>query len=77
MIVHPDEPSFLTDIMKRLDLPEKYVELIQYILCSAGLCDYGTSPRGCFFIDRAAARQFIEKCEKYFHNHWEGADDEA
>ncbi len=36
------------EIAKRLELPEQYIELIQSIFCSAGWCEYGTSPRACW-----------------------------
>jgi len=45
---------------KPLDLDDKYVELIKYILCNAGLCDYGTSPRVCF-SNRGKLEEFLEK----------------
>lgn len=47
-------------------------EIFQEMLCVLGLCDYGTSPRGCF-----ASRKFklllpklIEKWEKYHQLYW-------
>jgi len=38
--------AFSSDIAKEKGWPEEYVELIKYILCSAELAEYGTSPRG-------------------------------
>ncbi len=38
--------AFSSDIAKECGWPEEYVELIKYILCSANLAEYGTSPRG-------------------------------
>jgi hypothetical protein len=39
---------WVTDIAEATGLSATHVELIQYILCSAGLAEYGTSPRGCW-----------------------------
>lgn len=38
--------AYTSEIAKDRGWPEEYVELIKYILCSAGLAEYGTSPRG-------------------------------
>lgn len=38
------------DIAKRLGLNESYVLLLIEALCSAGLCEYGTSPRGAWAV---------------------------
>jgi hypothetical protein len=46
------EDRFVTGLAKRFDLTPEHVELIQYLLCGADLCDYGTSPRGCFITDK-------------------------
>lgn len=40
--------KFNTDISQETGMTKAHVELIQYILCSADLADYGTSPRGCW-----------------------------
>ena len=42
--------KFMTDIASETGLTEGHVELIQYMLCDADVCDYGTSPRGCWVI---------------------------
>jgi len=54
--------KFLTGISKELKLQENYIELIQYLLCNKDLCEYGTSPRGCWFTDKG--KQFYEKYKK-------------
>ena len=43
--------KYVDNIAKNTGLDPKYVELIQYIICSSELADYGTSPRGCFLTD--------------------------
>lgn len=42
------QQRYTSDIAEKNGWPEEYVELIKYILCGAGLCEYGTSPRGAF-----------------------------
>jgi len=42
------EHLFVTELAKKLNLGQKYVELIQYAICHADLADYGGSPRGCW-----------------------------
>ena len=46
------------------------VELIQYVLCSANLCEYGTSPRACWFIDEKVADKLISDSEKQYAEKW-------
>lgn len=42
---------FMDDLATSLGLEKKYVEMIQHLLCGLGLCEYGTSPRGCWITD--------------------------
>lgn len=44
-------PCFVTDLSETLGLDRHYVELIQYLICSAEMGEYGTSPRGCWLTD--------------------------
>lgn len=63
-VIIDDRPAYVTDIAEKTGLLPKHVELIQYILCSADLCEYGTSPRGCWAIDDdrfRAAMKLIEE----------------
>ena len=64
------DKKFSTDIANDLKLPEEYVELLQAIVCSAGLAEYGTSPRGCWFDYHLCADEFIEKCNTWFKQKW-------
>lgn len=61
---------YCSDISIKLNLPEQYIELIQSILCSKDICEYGTSPRGCWFIN--TPEQYINKWKEYYKNKWEG-----
>ena len=66
------DPMFMTDIAKKLELPEIFVELVQNIICSANdLFTYGCSPRGCFPEDDKKVSEFIRKCEGYYKAMWE------
>jgi len=47
-----DNPSFNTDISTKLQLDPKYIEIIQYLVCGAGLAEYGTSPRGAWLTQK-------------------------
>lgn len=64
--------QYCSDIAKELKLPEDYVELLQSIACSAGLAEYGTSPRGAFPKDIVQLDTFIEKCDSYYGDKWGG-----
>lgn len=61
-----------TDIARRLALSPAHVELWQYIFCSADLCEYGTSPRGCFPVSDDAAKAFLENWKQYHKLAWMG-----
>lgn len=51
-------------------LPEQYVELLQSIFSSAGWCDYGTSPRGCFPSDPVSFPKIIDTWREYYRRTW-------
>ncbi len=69
------DKKYNSDIAIELDMSTSHVELIQYILCSADICEYGTSPRGCWFntyppekaID---ADEYIAKWKEYYQQKW-------
>jgi hypothetical protein len=68
--------GYVTDIVGALGLEPHYVELWQYIFCSAGWADYGTSPRGCFVVDNEAADTRIAQWRDYMARTWaEGGDE--
>lgn len=46
---------YMSDISKKLNLPEKYVELIQHVLSDMDMVDYGTSPRGAWISEKGLA----------------------
>lgn len=64
------DTSFSSNCAKHLAIDEDFVELINYIFCSALDFDYGTSPRGCWPPDEEAFKEFIEKCEKQYKKVW-------
>ena len=47
-------------------------EMFKELLCTAGLCNYGTSPRGCFPIEefKPFLRPLIERWETYYTRQW-------
>ena len=47
-------------------------EMFREILCTAGLCDYGTSPRVCFASSTFKPRlpQLIDRWREYSAIHW-------
>lgn len=64
---------FCDDIAKKHDMSPEYVELLQSIFCGADWCEYGTSPRGCWFVhDRgeAWADDLITAWEEYYQRTW-------
>lgn len=67
----PRESSrYNLDIAKETGLAPNHVELIQYLLCSADWCDYGTSPRGCFPNYGNDFAALIAAWEGYYVHHW-------
>lgn len=65
---------YSTDIAERAKLDETLVELLQEIFCSADWCEYGTSPRGCWFIEDGFGDRIITAWEAYYKRHWEGSE---
>jgi hypothetical protein len=61
--------NFVRDVARVTGLGEDHVELVQYILCSADLCDYGVSPRGAWPIDDKLD-EFIARFERYYEERW-------
>ena len=47
-------------------------EMFREMLCTKGLCDYGTSPRVCFPTEgfKQMLPEYIEKWEKYSERMW-------
>lgn len=62
--------NYSTKIAKSTGLSDHHVELWQYIFCSAGWCDYGTSPRGCFPDLEIDFDGLIAAWESYYERHW-------
>lgn len=50
----PPQSMYSSEIAQEKGWSDEYVELIKYILCGAGLAEYGTSPRGAW-IDHEVA----------------------
>lgn len=63
--------NYVTDIANKTGLSEGHVELWQYIFCSAGWCNYGTSPRGCFPDQSIDFDALIEAWAGYYRRKWE------
>jgi hypothetical protein len=64
---------YCTEIAEALGLAPSHVELLQYMFCSAGWCEYGTSPRGCWFVHDKGENfgdRLIEAWEAYYLRHW-------
>lgn len=59
------------DIWPRRD--DLGAQMLREMLCVAGLCDYGTSPRGCFPTTdfKPLLPELIERWEGYAKRHWE------
>ena len=64
------------DIAKACRMSESHVALIQYILCSADWCEYGTSPSSCFPNGTENFNQLVEAAERYYQAKWV-KDDES
>lgn len=67
--------KYNTDIAAVLGLPPQYVELIQYMFCSVGWAEYGTSPRGAWLL-HGREHEFIKKFRQHIHNQWEASQEE-
>jgi hypothetical protein len=61
---------YCSDIAALYGMSESHVELLQCIFCSANWCEYGTSPRGCFPIDREGFPALIAAWEDFYRRHW-------
>lgn len=61
--------SHSSAIAAKLGMAETHVTLIQYALCDADWCDYGTSPMHCFINHPLAEliNQVIKRWEKMEH----------
>jgi hypothetical protein len=64
------EFAYCTDIAERLGMTPEHVEMFQGIFCSADWCEYGTSPRGCWPIDREGFPALIAAWEVYCERRW-------
>jgi len=62
--------EYCDDIAKRAGMSPSHVELFQSIFCSAGWGEYGTSPRGCWPIDREGFPALIAAWEDYYRRQW-------
>lgn len=68
-----DDFVYCTDIAERTGLSPLMVEMLQGIFCSANWCEYGTSPRGCWPIDREGFSALVTAWEAYYQRHWKTA----
>ena len=64
--------KYCHNIATETGLSPSHVELFQSIFAGAGWCEYGTSPRGCWPIDREGFPALIEAWESYFQRQWKG-----
>ena len=64
--------AYCDDIAEQLGMSASHVELFQSIFSSAGWCEYGTSPRGCWPIDREGFPLLIVAWEEYYRRTWGG-----
>jgi hypothetical protein len=58
-------------IAKRLELDAYYVMLLIEILCSAGFCEYGTSPRSAWAI-HGTYKDNVKKLLDWYRGSWDG-----
>lgn len=64
------EAAYCTVTAERHGLSPVLVELLQSIFCSAEWGEYGTSPRGCWPIDRDGWPAMIAAWEAYYLRQW-------
>lgn len=60
-------------IGERYGMSDQHVELFQYIFCNAGWCEYGVSPRGCWFSTEYGpdfGANMLEKWAEYYYHTW-------
>lgn len=63
--------EFCTDIAEASGMSPEHVELWQYIFCSAGWAEYGTSPRACFPNHGGPdISALIDGWKTYYERHW-------
>lgn len=65
-----NEAVYCDDIAKRTGMAPSHVELFQSIFASVGWAEYGTSPRGCWPIDREGFPALIAAWEEYYRRTW-------
>lgn len=64
------EKRYTTDIASKYKIDPLLVEFLQSIFSGSNWCEYGTSPRGCWPIDRDGFHLIIEAWEAYYERHW-------
>lgn len=64
------DKHWYVDIAESLSLDVSYVRLLIEILCSAGFCEYGTSPRGAWAIPSDYASN-LDKLLLWYKIKWE------
>lgn len=65
--------AVLTDLNERaFNATDLAGEMFREMLCTAGFCDYGTSPRTCFATTTFTVRlpRLIERWREYSRIHW-------
>jgi hypothetical protein len=72
-LIGKPEFTYCDDIAETVGLAPAHVELFQGIFSSAGWCEYGTSPRGCWAIDRKGFPALIAAWESYYERKWGGS----
>lgn len=63
-----DGVTWVEDIARTTGQTASHVELWQYIFSSAKLCEYGTSPRGCWPVNDAEFAAFISQWEAWLQD---------
>lgn len=54
-----NECTYYTSISEDLKLDPMFVQMIQYLLCAKDFTEYGSSPRGCWIIQKG--REFFNQ----------------
>lgn len=62
--------QFNSDIAKRLELSDQYVELLQSVFCSVRWANYGTSPRGCWPDEKEKAAEKTADLLRWYELKW-------
>ena len=63
-------PIFCDAIAREVGESPQFVELVQYVLCSAEWCEYGTSPRGCFAMPGLDGARLLKSMREWREEHW-------